>query len=240
MKVIPYRTPESAVERAILVTFVDVTSIVHAEQHQRLLVDELNHRVKNMLTVVISMATQTMRRSDSMETFARNYIGRVHALSAAYSLLSDQGWQNVSLAALLLEELRPFQAADRNNIVMTGPAVLLKPQAALALSMGIHELTTNAVKYGALSVLEGKIAVTWSVEPGAEGDRLLLTWIETGGPPVVLPTKRGFGTMLIERGLRQDMSADVTIEFAPTGVKASVSAPLDTASPAAAHDDTIA
>ena len=234
VKIIPYRTPESAVDGAII-TFIDVTSIVQAEQHQRLLVDELNHRVKNMLTVVISMATQTMRRSDTMEEFSRNYTGRVHALSVAYALLSDQGWQKISLETLLLEEFKPFQVAERKNILMTGPAIHLEPQAALALGMAVHELTTNAVKYGALSTLDGRVDVSWRMDTSPMGDRLLLEWIETGGPPVVAPTRRGFGTTLIERGLRQDMSAEVTIEFAPTGVRASVSAPLSRATSEAAR-----
>ena len=99
MRILPYRTPDSDVDGTI-VTFVDVTSIVQAEQHQRLLVDELNHRVKNMLTVVISMATQTLKRSDTLEEFGRSYLGRVHALSAAYSLLSDEGWQTVALKSV--------------------------------------------------------------------------------------------------------------------------------------------
>ena len=249
MRILPYRAPDSTVD-GTLVTFVDVTTIVQAEEHQRLLVDELNHRVKNMLTVVISMATQTMRRSQTMEDFSKDYLGRVHALATAYSLLSNQGWQTVSLQHLLMEELSPFEDRERVNVAVSGPHVLLEPRAALALGMAVHELTTNAVKYGALSVPEGTVSVTWSVrdadarpgdgrpgdgQPGdgradggeAEPGQLLdLQWEERDGPPVVAPLRRGFGTVMIERGLTQDMSAKVSLEFPRTGVIAKICAPL--------------
>ena len=225
MRILPYRTPESTVDGTI-VTFVDVTSIVQAERHQRLLVDELNHRVKNMLAVVVSLATQTMRRSDTMEEFSKNYIGRVHALATAYSLLSNEAWRSVSLRDVVMEELRPFLVRDGNNVMISGPFVPLGPRAALSLGMAIHELTTNAVKYGALSMPEGKISVTWQVEKSVDGNRLVLQWVEQGGPPVGVPDHRGFGMMLIERGLKQDMRADVKMEFVPEGVRATLSAPL--------------
>jgi len=225
MRILPYRTPDSDVD-GIIVTFVEVTSIVRAEQHQRLLVDELNHRVKNMLTVVISMATQTLKRSDTLEAFEKSYMGRVHALSVAYSLLSHEGWQTVLLKALLLEELQPFLSLGRSNVVLEGPNVLLEPRAALALGMAIHELTTNAVKHGALSVPEGIVRIAWHMERPPEGDILVLNWSEANGPPVSPPTDKGFGMTLIERGLRQDMSAEVTVDFHPEGVRASLRAPL--------------
>jgi two-component system CheB/CheR fusion protein len=191
MRILPYRTPDSDVDGTI-VTFVDVTSIVQAEQHQRLLVDELNHRVKNMLTVVISMATQTLRRSDTMKEFEKNYMGRVYALSAAYSLLSDEGWQTVSLEALLLQELQPFRSPSRSNIVLEGPNVLLEPRAALSLGMAVHEMTTNAIKHGALSVPEGIVRVAWHVERSPVGEVLVMSWSEANGPPVSPPAHRGF------------------------------------------------
>jgi two-component system CheB/CheR fusion protein len=229
MRVQPYRTPDSEVDGAVM-TFVDVTSIVKAEQHQRLLVDEPNHRVKNMLTVVISLATQTLRRSPSLEAFSEAFLGRIHALTAAYSLLSNESWQTVGLRDILMEEFRPFLLGDGTNIVLTGPRVLLEPRAALALGLAIHELTTNAVKYGALSVPEGHVHVTWSIEPGAETGAetgvLLLDWVETDGPAVTGSPVRGFGMMLIERGLKQDMSAEITVEFLPAGVSARLRAPL--------------
>lgn len=229
MRILPYRTPDSDVDGTII-TFVDVTSIVQAEQHQRLLVDELNHRVKNMLTVIISMAAQTLRRSDTLEEFEKSYMGRVHALAAAYSLLSHEGWKTVSLRALLLEELQPFFSPGSSNVVLAGPNVLLEPRAALALGMATHELTTNAVKHGALSVSEGSVRVAWHVERPPDGEILVLNWSETNGPSVSPPTHKGFGMVLIERGLRQDMSAEVTVDFRPEGVRATVRASLSSGS----------
>jgi len=225
MRILPYRTPDSTVDGTI-VTFVDVTSIVQAEQHQRLLVDELNHRVKNMLTVVISMASQTLRRSATLEEFEKSYMGRVHALAAAYSLLSNEGWQTVLLKALLLEELQPFFTPDRTNIVLEGPDILLEPRAALSLGMAIHELTTNAIKYGALSVPEGIVRIAWYGEQSPDGAILILNWNEANGPAVSPPTRKGFGMTLIERGLKQDMSAEVTVDFRSEGVRATIRAPL--------------
>ena len=225
LRILPYRTPDSAVDGS-LVTFVDVTRIVEAEQHQRMLVDELNHRVKNMLAVVISLATQTLRRSGTLEEFSGVFLGRVHALTATYTLLSREGWSGVQLREVIEEELRPFMAGDRANIRVEGPPVPLDPRGALALGMAIHELATNAAKYGALSVPEGDVAVMWSVERRGDGEHLALDWTEQNGPPVATPVRQGFGTTLIERGLAHDLSGQARIEFNPGGVRASVRAVL--------------
>jgi len=225
LRVLPYRTPDSTVDGS-LVTFVDVTRIMQAEQHQRLLVDELNHRVKNMLAVVISLATQTLKRAGTLEEFSGVFLGRVHALTAAYTLLTRESWSGVQLREVVEEELRPFMAGDRASIEIEGPPVPLDPRGALALGMAIHELATNAAKYGALSVPEGNVAVTWAVERTGDDDHLVLNWIEQNGPPVTPPAKRGFGTVLIERGLAHDLSGEAKVQFLPGGVRASVRAPL--------------
>ena len=219
LRILPYRTPDSAVDGS-LVTFVDVTRIVQAEEHQRLLVDELNHRVKNMLSVVISLATQTLRRSGTLEEFEGVFLGRVHALTAAYALLSRESWSYVQLNEIVAEEMRPFLAGDRANVRIEGPAVPLDPRGALALGMAIHELATNAAKYGALSVPEGDVAVTWTVERSGDEEYLALDWIEQNGPPVTAPVKKGFGTILIERGLSHDLAGEAKIQFLPNGVQA--------------------
>jgi two-component system CheB/CheR fusion protein len=225
MCILPYRTPDSAIDGS-LITFVDVTSIVRAEQHQRLLVDELNHRVKNMLTVVISLATNTLKRSTTLEQFSPVFLGRIHALNTAYALLSRDGWAPIPIREIVMEELKPFITVEATNVLVTGETILLQPRTALALGMTVHELTTNAVKYGALSVPNGKISIDWSIEATATGNQLMIHWIEHDGPPVSPPRHRGFGMTLIERGFAHDVSGEVTLEFAPTGVRATLQAPL--------------
>lgn len=228
MRILPYRTPDSAVD-GTLVTFLDVTSVVQAENHQRLLVDELNHRVKNMLTVVISLASQTLRRAETLQQFSVAFMGRITALTASYSLLSRANWTDVPLREVLMEETRPFLARDRRNIVLEGPRVQLSPQAALALGMAIHELATNAVKYGALSVPQGTVEVTWQVEQDEDASQFVLEWIESGGPPVAAPLRQGFGTTLIERGFAHELSGSASIQFVTEGVRATLRAPLGSA-----------
>jgi two-component system, chemotaxis family, CheB/CheR fusion protein len=228
MRVLPYRTPDSTVS-GTLITFIDVTSIVQAEQHQRLLVDELNHRVKNMLTVVDSLAAQTLRRSQTLEEFSAAFTGRVRALTASYSLLSNQNWLRVSLREMLSEEIKPFAAQDLSNIVLEGPDVRLGPAGALAMGMAIHELATNAVKYGSLSRPEGRVNIAWRFEQGQGGPELVLDWTEVNGPAVQPPTRRGFGITLIERGFAHELSGRTTLDFDLKGVRASLRAPVGAA-----------
>ena len=237
VRILPYRAPDSSVD-GTLITFVDVTTIVQAEAHQRLLVDELNHRVKNMLAVVISLATQTLRRAGTLEEFSGVFLGRVHALTAAYALLSEENWSAVGLHEVVGEELKPFFATDRANIVLEGPRVPLEPRGALALGMAIHELATNAVKYGALSVPEGDVLVTWALERSEDEEALVMEWTERNGPPVVAPKKRGFGTTLIERGLAHDLSGEVYLDFAPDGLRARLRAPIGSGGVRVARQET--
>jgi two-component system CheB/CheR fusion protein len=162
MRILPYRAADSRVD-GVLVTFTDITSVVQAEQQQRVMVDELNHRVRNMLTVVISIATLTIRQSSTMEEFSKAFVGRVSALASAYTLLSRDNWTRVPLRDVLTEELRPFMSPDKPRFAVEGEPVLLQPRAALAFGMIIHELTTNAVKYGALSVPDGHVELRWTI-----------------------------------------------------------------------------
>jgi two-component system, chemotaxis family, CheB/CheR fusion protein len=224
MRILPYRTPDSTVS-GTLITFIDVTGIVQAEQHQRLLVDELNHRVKNMLTVVGSLAGQTLRRSQTLDEFSASFMGRLRGLTASYALLSDQNWLSVSLRQVLTEEIRPYAAQDGQNIVLQGPDVQLAPAGVVALGMTIHEFVTNATKYGSLSVPEGVVTVSWRLQPAGEGDELVLDWVETNGPPVEAPTRRGFGATLIERGFAHELSGSATLDFNPQGLRANLRTP---------------
>ena len=225
MRILPYRGSDNVVDGS-LITFVDVTSIVRAEEHQRLLVDELNHRVKNMLTVVISLATNTLRRTGSLEQFEDVFLGRIHALTAAYTLLSRDGWTPVPLREILVEELKPFQTKGRQDVMLDGGKVQLEPRAALAFGMAIHELATNAIKYGALSTSDGSVTIAWTVEKTGSEHSLVLKWTERNGPLVTRPARRGFGMALIERAFSHDVGGHAVVDFASEGVIATLRAPL--------------
>lgn len=230
MRILPYRGGNNAVE-GVLVTFVDVTTIVLAEQHHRLLVDELNHRVKNMLTVVISLATQTLRGARSTDDFSKAFLGRLHALSAAYTLLSRERWTEVSLGDVLAEELAPYLAGSQPGgsaaIAVQGPPVFLRPKAALAIGMVVHELATNAVKYGALSHPGGHVEIRWDIAHANGAGELRWRWTERDGPPAADPSQRGFGTTLIDRTLRHELNGQAELRYASEGLEAMLTIPLD-------------
>lgn len=226
MRILPYRAANNRVDGA-LVTFVDVTSMVQAEQHNRLLVDELNHRVRNMLTVVISLAFQTLRQSPTLEDFSTAFMGRLNALAAAYTLLSRDNWADVQLRDVLMEELRPFMANGRDNLELSGPPVFLKARGALAMGMIAHELVTNAVKYGALSKPDGKVKIAWDVETKEDGPHLVWQWLERDGPRVGAPEHQGFGLSMIERSLKHELRGEAKFAFEPAGLQATLTMPLD-------------
>ncbi|HEV2559830.1 MAG TPA: sensor histidine kinase [Microvirga sp.] len=197
-----------------------------AAEHQRLLIDELNHRVKNTLATVQSIATQTLRTAETADEAKDALERRLLALSRAHDVLTRESWEGADLKDVVGRALEPYQVHSESRLRVTGPSVRLTPRMSLALAMALHELATNAVKYGALSNKNGTIDVTWRVQNGAEPARLVLRWSEAGGPPVVAPRRRGFGSRLIERSLASDLNGEVDIAFAPTGVVCTVSAPV--------------
>ena len=184
---------------SINLQILDVTDRKRAEETQKLLIGELNHRVKNTLASVQAIATQTLRHSNGPSDFAPTFIGRIHALASAHSLLSGATWQVASLRELVEGQLS-IGAIEADRFEAVGPAVDLPPEPALHLALVLHELVTNAHKYGALSVPEGRVRLAWEVTD----NHLILNWRERGGPKVSAPARRGFGTALIERSLRAD------------------------------------
>ncbi len=209
----------------------DVTERKASERRQKLLIDELNHRVKNTLATVQSLASQTARGAATPAAFREGFEGRLIALSKAHDQLTTHHWENADLRELLSGSLAPYAGATPDRIVLRGEDIVLRPRAVLTLAMAFHELTTNAAKYGALSVPGGRIEIRWQPVAGDEGGRALLKidWIEQGGPPVVEPERRGFGSKLIEGSIAAEHGGGARLDFEPTGLRCEIVIPLEAA-----------
>jgi PAS domain S-box-containing protein len=211
-------------ERVVGAT-VDITERKRAELHLRLLVNELNHRVKNSLATIQAIAGQTFHAARSLPQAQEAFTARILALAEAHDLLTRENWEGADLSDVL-GRLQALHGAP-GRFTLTGPPVRLTPRMALSLSMALHELATNAVKYGALSIPAGHVRIDWTVTAGTGGPRLALAWVEAGGPPVSPPTRRGFGSRLIERGLASELSGEAHIDFQPDGVVCRIEAGLE-------------
>jgi PAS domain S-box-containing protein len=203
----------------------DMTQAKRDEAHLRLLVDELNHRVKNTLAIVQGIAQQTFKADVDPVVARRAFEGRLAALSEAHNLLTREHWGPVSMRQIIGDAVAPHGMVGI-RFALDGPDLPIAPKTAISLALAIHELATNAVKHGALSQPEGSVAIAWSKVDSAEGPRLALSWTERGGPPVATPSRRGFGTRMIERGLAAELGGKVHIDFAPAGLVCTVDAPL--------------
>ncbi|HEX8064700.1 MAG TPA: HWE histidine kinase domain-containing protein [Allosphingosinicella sp.] len=192
-----------------------------AEEHQRLLINELNHRVKNTLASVQGIAFQTLRGDVSLAEARRRFEARLMALSSAHNLLTEENWGGTSLERVVRDSIEHL-AGEAGRFDVEGEPLRLAPRAALALAMALHELGTNAAKYGALSKEGGRVTIAWT----QEGDRLNLVWRESGGPPVHTPSRRGFGSRLIERGLAADLGGSAVLLFDPAGLRCEIEASL--------------
>jgi PAS domain S-box-containing protein len=197
---------------------MDVTERKQAEQRLELALQELRHRVKNMFAVVQSLAGQTLRHAGSLEGFAEAFHGRLAGLAEAHDLLVETNWAATGLRALVVAQLSPFLERPE-RLKLAGEDVMLPSNAVLALGMTLHELATNAAKYGALSTEDGAVEVSWRQEPAAGGPQVLLLWQERGGPRVSPPEQRSFGTQLIEAGIAHELNGAVTLAFDPQGVR---------------------
>jgi PAS domain S-box-containing protein len=206
----------------------DVTERKHAEDQRELLLAELEHRVKNTLASVMSIAAHTLVDGKELAVARDAFIGRLHALSHAHDLLAAGNWRGADLEQVVRRAVEPYAGIDGARGSIEGPAVFLQPRAAVTLGMIVHELATNAAKYGSLSVPEGRLDVNWSLQGSVSGaDAMLrLVWSETGGPPVTPPSRSGFGRTLIERGLKHELGGGARLEFHPAGLSCDVSLPL--------------
>jgi PAS domain S-box-containing protein len=200
---------------------IDVSERKKAEEHQRLLINELNHRVKNTLAVVQGLAQQSFKGHQVPPQVQRAFDGRLAALSKAHNVLTDRNWEAASLVQIVEDTIAPHRVRPE-RFVAEGPDVELPPKIAVSLALALHELATNASKYGALSAATGRVEIRWLHEDG----HLRLVWRESGGPLVDPPAKRGFGTRMIERGLAADLGGAVKIDFRTDGVVCTVDAQL--------------
>jgi PAS domain S-box-containing protein len=196
----------------------DVTDRRYADERQKLLLNELNHRVKNTLSIVQSIARQTL--GDGKD--AKALEARLMALSRAHDMLTAKIWENGYLRTVVTTELEPFRRPSGPQISVEGPDLKLGVNATVAFAMAVHELASNAAKYGAMSQDGGRAELSWGVHDGV----VTLDWRESGGPPVAEPTRRGFGAKLLERGLARQINGRAELEFAPEGVRYRMEAPL--------------
>lgn len=205
----------------------DISERKLGEERQRLLLRELNHRVKNTLATVQALATQTVRHARRPSEFLEAFGSRLQALGVAHNLLSDREWRGIGIRELVQLEVRAFDNAEQPRMTISGADLLLSPDQAVGLGLILHELASNALQYGSLSVASGTVDLGWTTH-GAKGNRrLVLTWSESGGPRVAPPERQGFGSILIRRSLAKIISSEVTHEFRPEGVYAEISLPLE-------------
>lgn len=202
----------------MLDTVIETTSKVQAQQQAKLINAELAHRIQNTLAIVNSVCDQTFRSASSLDEARLTFSRRLKALGQAHMVLTQSSWINAPMAAIIEHALIPHSMAP-GEICAQGPPVNLSARQALSLSMAIHELATNSMKYGALSTAGGEVTVRWALEP-LEGDQCLrLYWTEAGGPRVAPPERRGFGSRLIEQVLADDFGGKVSLCYAPEGLR---------------------
>jgi signal transduction histidine kinase/FixJ family two-component response regulator len=222
----PLRDPTGKIVGAVSAG-LDITDRKRTEDHRLLLLNELNHRVKNTLATVQSVAMQSFRRAKTEASGRQMFESRLMALSRAHDVLTNESWEGANLDEIVAQAITPYRGGDLNRFHTDGPPVRLPAKMALSISMALHELATNAVKYGALSSEKGRVSITWQTRREADGWWLRLEWLEADGPPVAEPEHEGFGTRLIARGLAQELGGETKIEYRPTGVWCEMNAHLN-------------
>ncbi len=209
------------------VSLVDTTKHHQAQEHAAGLIDELNHRVKNTLATVQSIVAQAVRNSSDPHTVRELIETRIAALSRSHDLLGREKWKGAGLHDLVVQLLEPFGVADGHaeRFTIEGDNIRLSPKAALALGIAFNELATNAVKYGAFSNKAGTISIAWTLEEKAGGRRLCLHWREKDGPTVTPPSRKGFGSRVLEQGLPHELDGKVYLDYPPEGVVCTIDMP---------------
>ncbi|MGZ5894712.1 MAG: HWE histidine kinase domain-containing protein [Xanthobacteraceae bacterium] len=209
-------------------SFVDLTRHKDDEARAKLLIDELNHRVKNTLSTVQSIVWQAMRTGTDPKVIQEAVESRLFALSRSHDLLTRENWESAGLFDIIHDALEPFGVAGgrAERIVIKGENIRFSPKAALALGIVFNELATNAMKYGALSNEAGSILIEWTKEPTPDGGRVLLHWREKDGPPVTAPSRKGFGSRVIERGLTHELEGTAYLDYQPDGVVCTMTLPI--------------
>ena len=207
----------------ILLAIEDVTARHHADALRQTLINELSHRVKNMLAMVQSICSQTLRQSDTLEHFEQAFEGRLHSLARVHDLLVSENWTGADLGQLVRRTMEPLGRG--NQIAFTGPKLNVTPEVGVAMAMVLNELATNAVKYGALSRDSGRLEVTWRLDARADGKWVAVMWTETGGPTVAPPTQKGFGSTLIERSVTHQLGGTIALHYRPEGLSCDIAFP---------------
>lgn len=221
---IPLRRPAEEEPSSACVLFSDITEKRRAEDAQRILMREVDHRAKNALAVAQALVRLT-RPGDSHEDFVGALEGRIAALARAHTLLARSHWRGALLRGILEEELEPYRARRGEHIILEGPPVTLDPYAAQPLGMVVHELATNAAKHGALSVPEGHLTIRWRLDP-SERQALIIDWAESAGPAVTPPQRRGFGSDLIAASVTSQLAGTVDFDWSASGLRVRLSVPL--------------
>jgi PAS domain S-box-containing protein len=219
------RAPDGKAKRMVSIV-TDVTERKAAEDHVQFLMHEISHRSKNLLMVIQSIARRTARTAGNMEDFQNRFERRLQGLAASHDVLVSMNWQGAPLAELVRQQLVPFVEIQGSRFEVAGPDVVVTAEAAQAIGLAIHELATNAIKYGALSEPAGRVSISWGFDGHAgTPPPLLLNWTEQGGPQVLPPSRKGFGHVVIGEMVERSLNGRVAVEFAVAGLKWSVSIP---------------
>lgn len=226
VRILPYRSIDNFIA-GVVITFIDVTAITRAEERQRLLLAELQHRVRNTLGVVRSIARRSAETSTNVEEYAAHLDGRLNAFARTQSMVTRDPEGGIDLEYLVAEELLGYRSREGDVLRVSGPSIQFQPKAAETFALAIHELATNAIKYGALSQPGGRLEVSWRIDDAADPARLIFDWRERGGPPVMPPQRRGFGSELLERTLAFDLKGKTTLSFNGSGLHCTIVIPLN-------------